>query len=361
MKKVIASMVCGMLIFQSVAFGDSSPSIKVAVDGKVISTDVSPKMEDGRVLVPIRTLASLGVKFKWDSKTQTALVTKGSDEVKLTVNKKEALKNNKTVLLDVPVKMIQGRVLVPIRFLSESFGYNVNYTKSVVNINEAKLDLSKYYSSDRGAIKKVTSNSIEWKENGVTFTAMKNPEAHTIDTMSVITNDKNIDIKVQRKPDHINSISLSSTNNYVSISLGYDNGEMLVLIDLLNGKYEILNDLIMSQDKGSIETVESNNWSPDGTKIAFSYGLISETKLGIYDVKSKKFTFPKLEKTYLGVNRIMWLKSGNGFDYIADYSDDLQLKLYNYDLHNNSVKTIRNVSKDEMLKIDIGPTNLLDN
>uniref|UniRef100_UPI000498409F copper amine oxidase N-terminal domain-containing protein n=3 Tax=Paenibacillus TaxID=44249 RepID=UPI000498409F len=47
----------------------------------------------------------------------------------LTANKKEAFKNNKTVQVDVPVQVTQGRILVPIRFVSENFGYKASYEK----------------------------------------------------------------------------------------------------------------------------------------------------------------------------------------------------------------------------------------
>lgn len=118
-------------MFQSWAIADAANPISVNavnVNGKFIATDVSPIIKDGRVLVPIRTLASLGVTYQWDSKSQSALNTKGKDQIKLTANKKEAFKNNQAVQVDVPVQT-QGRILVPIRFVSENFGYKANYEK----------------------------------------------------------------------------------------------------------------------------------------------------------------------------------------------------------------------------------------
>lgn len=132
MKKVIVFVFFFVLTFQSWAIADAANPISVNavnVNGKFIATDVSPIIKDGRVLVPIRTLASLGVTYQWDSKSQSALITKGKDQIKLTANKKEAFKNNQAVQVDVPVQMTQGRILVPIRFVSENFGYKANYEK----------------------------------------------------------------------------------------------------------------------------------------------------------------------------------------------------------------------------------------
>ncbi|WP_342446297.1 copper amine oxidase N-terminal domain-containing protein [Paenibacillus sp. FSL L8-0638] len=132
MKKVIVFVFFFVLTFQSWAIADAANPISVSavnVNGKFIATNVSPIIKDGRVLVPIRTLASLGVTYQWDSKSQSALITKGKDQIKLTANKKEAFKNNKTVQVDVPVQVTQGRILVPIRFVSENFGYKASYEK----------------------------------------------------------------------------------------------------------------------------------------------------------------------------------------------------------------------------------------
>ncbi|RPE01138.1 copper amine oxidase N-terminal domain-containing protein [Paenibacillus polymyxa] len=132
MKKVIVFVFFFVLTFQSWAIADAANPISVNtvnVNGKFIATDVSPIIEGRRVLVPIRTLASLGVTYQWDSKSQSAVITKGTDQIKLMANKKEAFKNNKAVQVDVPVQVSQGRILVPIRFISENFGCKASYEK----------------------------------------------------------------------------------------------------------------------------------------------------------------------------------------------------------------------------------------
>ncbi|WP_346835951.1 copper amine oxidase N-terminal domain-containing protein [Paenibacillus polymyxa] len=132
MKKVIVFVFFFVLTFQSWAIADAANPISVNavnVNGKFIASDVSPIIKDGRVLIPIRTLASLGVTYQWDNNSQSALLTKGKDQIKLTANKKEAFKNNKAIQVDVPVQVTQGRILVPIRFVSENFGYKASYEK----------------------------------------------------------------------------------------------------------------------------------------------------------------------------------------------------------------------------------------
>lgn len=49
--------------------------IKIIVNGTEVSTDVAPKNENGRVLVPISTISTaLGAKVKWDAKANSVII-----------------------------------------------------------------------------------------------------------------------------------------------------------------------------------------------------------------------------------------------------------------------------------------------
>ncbi|WP_334074439.1 hypothetical protein [Paenibacillus sp. A14] len=230
-------------------------------------------------------------------------------------------------------------------------------TKPKTNQNETKVDLSLYYSPDKEAVKKVTSNKITWKENKVTFIANKKKDS--ISTLNFINKDKNFKIKIDPKPDDIFSLSLSSTKQYVAVALKYGYGNKLMLLNLSSGKYFILNDLLKSNNKGTVESISANNWSPDGKKIAFRYGDTSTSKLAIYDVEKNTFSYPPIREDYLGVYRIMWYKDGKCFDYISDFPDNPALKLYRYTLNDNSITTVSSITENELSNMDkLGPTLL---
>ncbi|MFT9370915.1 stalk domain-containing protein [Paenibacillus polymyxa] len=94
MKKVIVFVFFFVLTFQTWAIADAAnpKSVNaVNVNGKFIATDVSPIIKDGRVLVPIRTLASLGVTYQWDNKSQSALITKDKDQIKADGQRKRSI------------------------------------------------------------------------------------------------------------------------------------------------------------------------------------------------------------------------------------------------------------------------------
>jgi len=69
----------GILLFQSASFGDEAGSPKVMVNGAIVNSDV--RIIDNRVYLPIRAISeALGADVSWDARGQTAQVNFKSDE-----------------------------------------------------------------------------------------------------------------------------------------------------------------------------------------------------------------------------------------------------------------------------------------
>ncbi len=92
------------------------------VNGESVAADVAPQLIDGRMMVPVSFVASsLGAKVTWDSKTKTVYMSSAGKDLKLVVGQE-------IPGLGTPV-IRQARTLVPVRYIAESFGKQVNYTK----------------------------------------------------------------------------------------------------------------------------------------------------------------------------------------------------------------------------------------
>ena len=105
--------------------------VSVKYGDEKIAFDRVPVIEDGRTLVPLRAIfEKLGAEVMWDGATKTITATRGDTVVKLTVDNKVAEKNGESVVLDVPAKIIGGRTMVPVRFISDSFGVGVEWVAS---------------------------------------------------------------------------------------------------------------------------------------------------------------------------------------------------------------------------------------
>ena len=103
-------------------------AIRVFIDGQPVSFDVPPSVIQGRVLVPLRGIFErLGATVDYDAHSQHIVAVRGGQTVELTVGSRQARVNNSPTLLDVPAFTINGRTMVPLRFISESLGAGVQW------------------------------------------------------------------------------------------------------------------------------------------------------------------------------------------------------------------------------------------
>jgi len=133
MKRVITSIVTVMVLFSLLAVPvlAADKTITIVVDGQVLSPDVPLQIVDGRTLVPVRFVAeALGAEVNWDGKARMVTINKEQTYIKLFIGNKVAVKNDVEVQLDVPAGIIKGRTMVPIRFISENLGCEVSWEAS---------------------------------------------------------------------------------------------------------------------------------------------------------------------------------------------------------------------------------------
>ncbi len=91
----------------------------------------APVIVNGRTLVPIRTIIeAMGGTVEWNGDTQTAALTYGGDEIRLTINSTTAYLNNEANTLDTAPAIINERTMLPIRFIAESFKFSVDWNEN---------------------------------------------------------------------------------------------------------------------------------------------------------------------------------------------------------------------------------------
>lgn len=101
-------------------------AIDVVVSDQKLVLDQEPVIEDGRTLVPMRAIfEALESTVDWDQENQMIHARNTSTNIALQIGSTSALVNNNPVTLDVPAKIVNGRTLVPVRFVAESLGANV--------------------------------------------------------------------------------------------------------------------------------------------------------------------------------------------------------------------------------------------
>ena len=108
------------------------------INGQTYTLEAAPVITSSRTMVPLRFIGeAFGAEFSYEATTKTIDITFGSDKIRMQIGKKVANVNGKEVVLDVAPFIVNGRTLVPIRFISETFGAEVIWestTKTVTII-----------------------------------------------------------------------------------------------------------------------------------------------------------------------------------------------------------------------------------
>ena len=103
--------------------------VNVEVNGeRVYFPNGRAQMVGGRVLVPLRgVMEQIGAYVNWDPGTRMVTARRGTTDIEMRIGERFARVNGSTVNLDVPAMIIQGSTMVPLRFMSEALGADVNW------------------------------------------------------------------------------------------------------------------------------------------------------------------------------------------------------------------------------------------
>lgn len=140
--------------------------IKVYIENSRLDMEVSPQIQNGRTLVPLRSIfEALGADINWDPVTRTVTGTKDETVVTLTIDSKTAYINGSAKELDAPAVIVSGRTMVPARFIAESLGAVVGWdsdSKTVlVNSDINKIMLYKILRIIDGDTLVASRNGVE--------------------------------------------------------------------------------------------------------------------------------------------------------------------------------------------------------
>ena len=80
-----------------------------------------PFIENGRTMVPLRAVFEvLNCNVKWEEDSKSAVVEYGTTKIIIPANSNTAYINGKANSLDVPAKIVNDRIMIPLRFVSEA-------------------------------------------------------------------------------------------------------------------------------------------------------------------------------------------------------------------------------------------------
>lgn len=132
-----------------VSAGAAIAAPRVVLNGQELSFDVPPTIKQSRTLVPMRAIfEALGAEVGWDAATRTVTAAKSQTTIRLTIGVKVAYRDGVPVTLDASAKIINGRTLVPLRFVSEALGCKVNWdanTQTVTIVSASGVQVTVHF------------------------------------------------------------------------------------------------------------------------------------------------------------------------------------------------------------------------
>lgn len=173
MKKIIKGFACALFLI-SAAFSATANAdydlkpVTVSLNDKILEFDVAPVIEDGRTLVPIRTVSEeLEYDVAWDGENSRVEIKNNDDTLELFIGNQQYLKNGIEKQMDVPPSVTDGRTLVPLRLIAEEFGCTVRwlperYKAEIVKYETVKVTGTKELLDAIGSYKRIVMAEGEY-------------------------------------------------------------------------------------------------------------------------------------------------------------------------------------------------------
>lgn len=140
---------------------------QMKVDGVAIKSDAKLEVKNKQTMVPLRVISeNLGAAVNWSN--SKVILSKGDMKITLNLNSLTAEKKGQKVQLAVKPYMKNKRIFVPLRFIAETFGCEVKYSNSTVNIDTEPLVIDgvevealqhEYHMTMGGVVQQVNGNA----------------------------------------------------------------------------------------------------------------------------------------------------------------------------------------------------------
>jgi len=112
----------------TMGINDPTAMIEFADMTEYIELDQPPVIQNSRTLVPLRFIGeALGADIQWNEEERSVTYTTIDAQLVLVIDDRRANVNGVLKEMDVAPTIINGRTMVPVRFVSEELGFNVSW------------------------------------------------------------------------------------------------------------------------------------------------------------------------------------------------------------------------------------------
>lgn len=137
MKKVLVVLLMSLVMLMGAIPGAAAAvgPITIEVNGSVVKPDAEPYVVDGVTMVPLRFVSEpIGAAITWDQAAKTAGVYRGDLQVEVVLGNRTAQVNGAPMEMLRPADSRDGRIFVPLRFIAEGLGAQVNWLSKTATV-----------------------------------------------------------------------------------------------------------------------------------------------------------------------------------------------------------------------------------
>ncbi|WP_438348029.1 stalk domain-containing protein [Paenibacillus sp. FA6] len=317
MKKMLSIIMSSILVISVLLQTQvqAAAPIGVYINGVKLTSDQDPILVSGRALLPLRAIfEALDASVDWNQQTKVVTATKDGKTIVLKLGVKTATINNTTVSLDVPAQNIKGRVLVPVRFVSEALGEVVDWnssTQKVTITTTTKVNPVSYINT------KVVGQTGDGRDLQVSFSKA---------TMESGVNEYRVFVVKSALSSTFNLATALSNKNYTSVPVqGKD-----ITVTLASQAKDVSGELIRANQsyvvyvltvgKGSVSSVLSNASSTvnisNSSSVAAVTNMVASDASDYGDGRDMLVSFNKVaDESKLGSYRILVVKSNDAGNF----------------------------------------------
>lgn len=284
--------------------------INLVINNQQVSSDVMPIIQNDRTLVPARAVfENLGGKVEWDQNNYMVTVKYDTVEVILKINNKVATVNGEEKMLDVPATIINGRTMIPARFVAEELGFVVGWVDSTrtVTINSPEKPEEPHVITgqvtevlaEKGTSKNAnTIVTVQMSEplkglGSYSTTMLNSPDRFVLDVKDFLVDSKVSDLTYNQEDSPLTAVRVSAYDKNTvrivcdlkevttpAVELSKDGKTLIISFRTLTTYFNPMEDgkLVVMLDPGHGEATAGKR-SPDGSLREYEFNRAVANKM----------------------------------------------------------------------------------
>lgn len=135
--------------------------VDISVNKNYIKTDTEPVIENGHVLAPLRAVANaLGCdEVFWEDELKKVTLKKNDVSIEISAGENTAYVDGEVVKLDTAAKIVNDRIMIPIRFVGENFDADILWNEKTYTVEIKK---NGHEVEDKYINKSYTEEDLHW-------------------------------------------------------------------------------------------------------------------------------------------------------------------------------------------------------